>query len=55
MSQFETTGKRQDLPKFVKSAIETFHIIKRAYSEEALSRSAVFKWHKHFAKGRERL
>jgi hypothetical protein len=40
-------GKRQVLPK-IRSASETFHMIKQAYSE-ALGRSAVFKWHKGFA------
>jgi hypothetical protein len=45
------TGKRQVLPKI--SVSETFQMIKQAYSEEALGCSAVFKWHKRFAQGRD--
>jgi hypothetical protein len=30
-------------------------MIKQAYGEEALDRSAVFKWHKRFAQGRDNL
>jgi hypothetical protein len=30
-------------------------MMKQAYSEEALGRSAVFKWHKCFAQGRDSL
>jgi hypothetical protein len=30
-------------------------MIKQAYGEEALCCSAVFKWHKHFAQGRDSL
>jgi hypothetical protein len=30
-------------------------MIKQAYGEEALGRSAVFKWHKHFGQGRDSL
>jgi hypothetical protein len=30
-------------------------MIKQAYGEEALVRSAVFKWHKRFAQGRDSL
>jgi hypothetical protein len=33
-----------------KFASETFQMNKEAYSEEALGRSSVFKWHKRFAK-----
>jgi hypothetical protein len=32
-----------------------FHMIKQAYGEEAFGCSAVFKWHKHFAQGRDSL
>jgi hypothetical protein len=46
-------GKRQILPKISKSASETFQMIKQAYGEEALQRSAVFKWRKYFALGRD--
>jgi hypothetical protein len=28
---------------------------KQAYNEEALGRSVVFKWHKYFERGRDRL
>jgi hypothetical protein len=41
--------------KLGKSATEMFQMIKEAYSEEALCRSAVFKWHKCFAQGRDSL
>jgi hypothetical protein len=30
-------------------------MIKEVYGKEALGRSAVFRWHKHFAQGRESL
>jgi hypothetical protein len=32
-----------------------FQMIKQAYGKEALSHSAMFKWHKHFAQGRDSL
>jgi hypothetical protein len=49
-------GKHQVLQKKLgKSASETFQMIKQAYSEEALGRSAVFKWRKHFAQGRNNM
>jgi hypothetical protein len=32
-----------------------FQMIKQAYGEEALDHSAVFKWHKRFALGRDGL
>jgi hypothetical protein len=32
---------------------KTFRMMKQAYSEEALSCSAVFKWHKCVAQGRD--
>jgi hypothetical protein len=37
------------------SASETFQMIKQVYGEETLGHSAVFKWHKHFAQGRDSL
>jgi hypothetical protein len=49
MSQFE---QRENV-KLGKSANETFQMIKQAYGKEALGRSAVFKWHKRFAQGRD--
>jgi len=33
--------------------IETFHKLKQAYGEHALSRSQVFKWYKAYSEGRE--
>jgi hypothetical protein len=48
-------GKRQLCQKVGKSASETFQMIKQAYGEEALGRSAVFKGHKRFAQGRDSL
>jgi hypothetical protein len=41
----------QNICKFVS---ETFQMIKQAHSEEALGCTAIFKWHKHFAQGRDR-
>jgi hypothetical protein len=32
-----------------------FQMIKQAYGKEALGHSAVFKWHKHFAQGKDSL
>jgi hypothetical protein len=37
--------------KLNKRAIETFELLKSAYSEECLSRTSVFDWHKRFKKG----
>jgi transposase len=55
MSQVE----RQENVKFCQnlgeSASETFQMLKQAYGEEALGRSAVFKWHRRFAQGRDSL
>jgi hypothetical protein len=34
--------------KFQKTATEMFEILKNAYSEECLSRTSVFEWHKRF-------
>jgi hypothetical protein len=53
MSLLEQWEKRQVLQKLGTSASETFQMIKQTYSEEALGCSAVFKWHKRFAQGRE--
>ena len=33
--------------------IETFHKLKQAYGEHALSRSQVFKWYKAFSEGHD--
>ena len=35
------------------TGIESFHKLKQAYGEHALSRSHVFKWYKGFSEGRE--
>jgi hypothetical protein len=48
-------GKRQILQKLGQSTSETFRMIKQAYGEEALGRSAVFKCHKRFAQVRDSL
>jgi hypothetical protein len=55
MLQFEQRGNIKFCQKLGKFAIETFQMIKQAYNEEALGRSAVFKWHERFAQGRESL
>jgi hypothetical protein len=54
MSHFEQRENVKFCQKLGKSATKTFQIIKQAYGEEALGRSAVFKLHKRFAqRGRE--
>jgi hypothetical protein len=49
MSLFEQQENVKFCQKLGKSASETFQIIKQAYGEETLGRSAVFKWHKRSA------
>jgi hypothetical protein len=49
MSQFEQWENVKFCQKLGKSTSETFQMIERAYGEEALECSAVFKWHKCFA------
>ncbi|CAI6344606.1 unnamed protein product [Macrosiphum euphorbiae] len=39
--------------KLGKSATETFEMIKKAFEDEAMSRSKTFEWHKRFIEGRE--
>jgi hypothetical protein len=39
--------------KLGKSVDKMFQMIKQVYGEEALRHSAVFKWHKRFAQGRD--
>jgi transposase len=41
--------------KLKKTATETFEMLKSAYSEEYLSRTGVFEWHKRFKEGGESL
>jgi hypothetical protein len=48
-------GKLQVLPNISKSASEIFQMIKQVYDKKALDHSAVFKWHKHCAQGRDSL
>jgi hypothetical protein len=55
ISQFEQRENIKFCQKLGKSASKTFQMIKRAYSEEALGHSALFKWHKSFAQGRDSL
>jgi hypothetical protein len=55
MPQSEQQENIKFCPKSGKSASRTFQIIKQAYSEEALGRSAVFKGQKRFAQGRDSL
>lgn len=38
-----------------KTVAETLKMLKVVYGEEAMGRSAVFKWHKRFAEGRDSL
>jgi hypothetical protein len=53
--QFEQQANIKFCQNVGKSASETFHTIKQACGKEALGCSAVFKWHKHFAQGRDSL
>jgi hypothetical protein len=53
MAQFEQWANVKFCQKLGRSASETFQMIKQAYTEEALGCSAVFKWHKCFAQGRD--
>jgi hypothetical protein len=53
MSQFEQWENVKFCQKLGKSDSETFQMMKQAYGEKALGHSAVIKWHKHFAQGRD--
>jgi hypothetical protein len=55
MLQFEQWANIKLCQKLGKSKSETFQMIKKAYSEEALGHNAVFKWHRYFAYGRDSL
>jgi hypothetical protein len=55
MSQSEQWADVKFCQKLGKSTSETFHLIKQVYDEEALGHSAVLKWHKRFAQGRDSL
>jgi hypothetical protein len=37
--------------KLKKTATEMFEMLKSAYSEDCLSRTSVFEWHKRFKEG----
>jgi hypothetical protein len=51
MLLFEQRENVKFCQKLDKSSSETFQMMKQAYGEEALGRSAVFKWHKRFIQG----
>jgi hypothetical protein len=55
MSQFEQWENVRFCQKLGKSTSKTFQMIKQEYGKEALGHSAVIKWHKHFAQGRDSL
>jgi hypothetical protein len=55
MLQFERWENIKFCQKLGKSANNSFQMIKQAYGEEALGHSAVFKWHKRIAQGRDSL
>jgi hypothetical protein len=55
MSQFEQRANIKFCQKLCKSRSETFNMTKQVYGEEALGRSAVFKWHQSFEQGRDSL
>ena len=41
--------------KLGKSAIETYHLLKKVYGDECLSRTQLFEWFKRFKEGREEI
>ena len=41
--------------KHGKSATETYHLLKKDYGDECLSRTQVFEWFKRFKEGREEI
>ena len=41
--------------KLGKSATETYHLLKKFYGDECLSRTQVFEWFKRFEEGREEI
>jgi hypothetical protein len=55
MSQCEQEENIKFCQKLSKPVTVTFQMIKQAYGEEALGCSAMFKWHKCFAQGRDSL
>jgi transposase len=55
MSQLEQRENVKFYQNLGKPASEIFQMIKQAYDEEAMGRSAVFKWHKRLAQGRDNL
>jgi hypothetical protein len=55
VSQFEQWAKIKFCQKLGKSASKMFQMIEQVYGEEALGRSAVLKWYKRFAQGRDSL
>jgi hypothetical protein len=55
MLQFEHHENVKFCQKLGKSASKMFQMIKQEYGEGALGRSAMFRWHKLFAQGRENL
>lgn len=55
MSEVEQRANIKFCQKLGKSATETLIMIQQVYGEEAMGRSAAFKWHKRFAEGRDSL
>ena len=41
--------------KLGKSTTETYHLLKKVYGDECLSRTQVFEWFKRFKEGREEI
>jgi hypothetical protein len=54
MSQFEQ-WKNKFCQKMRQIQYETFQMIRQSYCKKAFGSSAVFKWHKRFAQGRDSL
>ncbi|KAJ4436093.1 hypothetical protein ANN_18720 [Periplaneta americana] len=53
MSQFEQRANIKFCQKLGKTAAEMFQMMQQVYGEDAVSRSVVFRWHRHFLQGRD--
>jgi len=53
--KFEQSFAIKFCVKLGKSTTVTYEKLKRAYGEHSLSRAQVFRWHKSFIEGRERV
>ena len=53
--KFEQSCAVKFCVKFGESATVTYEILQRAYGEHSLSREQLFRWHKSFLEGREKV